>query len=211
MHHPRPHRPLKTLRHGGETELQRMRLDTAFGMAVSNIVAFFIILITAAILHPVGITNIQTSAQAAEALRPLAGDRAYVLFALGIIGTGLLAVPVLAITGALALSEVLGIEASLDDRFTKARTFYGFVAGSTLIAVAIDFTPLDPIRMLFWSAVINGIVAVPVMIAMMLLVRNETVMGRFKAGRLLTAGGWCATMAMISVVAALGYSLIAPP
>ena len=207
MHQNRPHRPLKDLKRGGDSELVRMEWDTLIGMAASNIVAFFIILTTAATLHAAGLTNIATSAQAAEALRPLAGELTFLLFALGIIGTGLLAVPVLAASAAYAVGETFGLRSTLEAKPGEAKGFYGVILAATLIGVMIDFTPLDPIKMLFWSAVINGVIAIPIMAVMMLLVTNKRVMGRFTASPMLAIGGWAATAAMLAVVTALLWTI----
>ncbi len=207
MHQNRPHHPLKDLKRGGDSELVRMEWDTLIGMAASNIVAFFIILTTAATLHAAGLTNIATSAQAAEALRPLAGELTFLLFALGIIGTGLLAVPVLAASAAYAVGETFGLRSTLEAKPGEAKGFYGVILAATLIGVMIDFTPLDPIKMLFWSAVINGVIAIPIMAVMMLLVTNKRVMGRFTASPMLAIGGWAATAAMLAVVTALLWTI----
>lgn len=207
MHQGLPHRPLRELRRGGQSEMQRMEWDTAVGMAFSNIIAFFIILTTAATLHVAGVINIETSAQAAEALRPLAGELTFLLFALGIIGTGLLAVPVLAGSAAYAIGEILGVRSSLEAKPAEAKAFYGVILAATIIGALIDFSPIDPIKMLFWSAVINGVIAVPIMIAMMLLVRDRRVMGRFTASPALAFGGWAATAVMGAVLIALLWSM----
>lgn len=208
MHQGRSRRPLREMRRGGEPELQRMKWDTVVGMVFSNLVAFFIILTTAVTLHTGGITNIETSAQAAEALRPLAGELTFALFALGIIGTGMLAVPVLAGSAAYAVAELVGARSSLEAKPENAKVFYGVILAATVAGALIDFTPVDPIRMLFWSAVINGVIAVPIMIVMMLLVRDPRVMGRFTATPALSIGGWSATATMMLVLAALLCSLV---
>ena len=184
------------------TELRRIRVDTLLGMALSNAVALFIILTTAATLHARGVTDIQTSAQAAEALRPIAGPFAFFIFGLGIIGTGLLALPVLAGSSAYALGEAFGWHVGLARKLERARAFYAVIAGATAIGVLMNFTPIDPVKALFWSAVINGVVAVPVMVAMMLLSNNRSAMGHFKLPKALNALGWLATVVM--TVAAVG-------
>lgn len=208
MHLGHSHRPLRQLKRGGDAELRRMEWDTVVGMGFSNAIAFFIILTTAATLHKAGLTDIQTSAQAAEALRPLAGELTFLLFALGIIGTGMLAVPVLAGSAAYAVGEALDLRSSLEARPADAKGFYGVIFTATMLGVLIDFTPLDPIKMLFWSAVINGIIAIPIMVVMMLLVRNKEVMGRFTATHFLAFGGWAATAVMAVVVAALAWTAV---
>jgi len=160
--HPLKKRPVEAAR-----ELQRIRLDTFFGMAVSNIVAIAIMISAAATLHAQGKTDIATAAEAAEALRPIAGDFAFALFSLGIIGTGLLSLPVLAGSAAYAFGEGHAWKCGLENKPWEAVGFYSVIAAATLLGIGIDFSPLDPIKALFWSAVINGFVAVPVMAAMM--------------------------------------------
>ncbi len=188
---------------GAEEHLRRIKIDTYLGMGFSNLVAFCIIVGTAATLHVAGFTDIQTSAQAAEALRPLAGDFAFLLFALGIIGTGLIAVPVLAGSAAYAVAETFEWRRGLDLKLLEAREFYAIIALATLGGVALDFSPIDPIKALFWSAVINGVIAVPIMVVMMLLADDAKVMGRFIVTRRLKALGWLATGTMAAAVAAM--------
>jgi NRAMP (natural resistance-associated macrophage protein)-like metal ion transporter len=178
------------------TQISRMRFDTYVGMGYSNIIALFIIVSTAATLNAHGVTNIQTSAQAAEALRPIAGVFTFALFAFGIIGIGLLSVPVLAGSGAYALGEALGWTTGLDRKPLDAKAFYGTIAVSTLIGVVINFVGLDPIKALFWSAVINGVVAVPLMAIIMLIAMRRDVMGAFVLPPALWAVGWLCTAAM---------------
>ena len=181
----------------------RIGLDTTAGMVLSNVIGFFIIVTTAATLHAHGVTEIGTAAQAAEALRPLAGPFAFLLFSLGIIGTGLLAVPVLAGSAGYAVAESLGWEGSLELPAHNAPGFYLVVAAATLAGLGAALTPLDPIRMLFWSAVVNGVVAVPLMIVMMIVVASRKIMGKFAASRALMIFGWGATALMAVVVAAM--------
>jgi NRAMP (natural resistance-associated macrophage protein)-like metal ion transporter len=188
---------------GAAQHLRRIKIDTYLGMAFSNIVAFSIMLATAATLNVAGVTDIQTSAQAAEALRPLAGNFTFLLFALGIIGTGLIAVPVLAGSAAYAVTEIFEWKRGLDLKLLEAREFYAIIALATLGGVALDFSPIDPIRALFWSAVLNGIIAVPIMVVMMLLADDPKVMGRFTIKRQLKALGWLATGTMAAAVAAM--------
>ncbi|MEP6657393.1 MAG: divalent metal cation transporter, partial [Betaproteobacteria bacterium] len=164
---------------GGRKQLRRIKTDTYIGMGFSNLIALFIIISTAATLHASGVTDIQTSAQAAEALRPVAGDFTFVLFSMGIIGTGLLAVPVLAGSAAYAVSETFQWKGGLDFKLWEAREFYAIVALATIGGVILNFTSIDPIKALFWSAVINGVIAVPIMAVMMLLGADEKVMGTF--------------------------------
>jgi NRAMP (natural resistance-associated macrophage protein)-like metal ion transporter len=185
------------------SHLNRIKFDTYFGMGFSNLIALFIIISCAATLHRNGITDIATSAQAAEALRPLAGDAAFMLFSLGIIGTGMLAVPVLAGSAAYAVAETFEWTSGLDLKLLEAREFYGIIAFATLGGVLLDFTPIDPIKALFWSAVINGVIAVPIMVVMMLLADDPKVMGAFTVTRRLKALGWLATWTMAAAVVAM--------
>ncbi len=205
MNHAKRRRPLRNLRRGGDGEMRRMTIDTSVGMLLSNVIAFFIILTTAAVLHTNGVTDIQSASQAAEALRPLAGNTTFALFALGIIGTGLLAIPVLAGSAAYGVAELAGWNATLEAKASKAKGFYGIIGAATIAGFALSFAGISPIRMLVWSAVINGIVSVPIMALMMLIVSKRNVMGRFKAGPALIAAGWTGTLLMtLAVVALLG-------
>jgi NRAMP (natural resistance-associated macrophage protein)-like metal ion transporter len=183
--------------------LRRIRWDTYIGMGFSNLIAFFIILSTAATLHAVGLVNIQTSAQAAEALRPLGGQLTFLLFSLGIIGTGLLAVPVLAGSAAYAVSESFDWQSGLDMQLHEALEFYSIVAVATVGGVILNFTHLDPMRALLWSAEINGVIAVPIMAIMMLLASREDIMGRFVIRPRLRRLGWAATAIMAVTVVAM--------
>jgi NRAMP (natural resistance-associated macrophage protein)-like metal ion transporter len=182
-------------------EISRMRLDTLVGMGYSNLISFFIIVSTAATLHAHGVTNIQTSSQAAEALRPIAGIFTFALFSAGIIGIGLLAVPVLAGAGAYAIGEALQWTTGLDRKPRDAKAFYATIAVSTVIGICINFVGLDPIKALFWSAVINGVVAVPLMAVIMLMSMRADVMGSFVLPRPLWALGWICTATMAVAVA----------
>ena len=177
-------------------ELSRIRWDTWSGMFYSDVVGFFIILATAVTLHTAGIRNIQTAAQAASALRPLAGNFAFLLFTIGIVGVGLLGVPVLAGSGAYALAETLGWSSGLGRKAGEARGFYAVIALSVLAALVLQYSPVDPMRGLFWSAVINGVVAVPLMAVITLLVSKKSVMGPFTASRPLIVLGWIGTAVM---------------
>jgi len=191
--------------------LRGIKIDTIIGMTFSNLVAFFIILSTASTLHRAGVTDIQTSAQAAEALRPLAGDLTFVLFGLGIIGTGMLAVPVLAGAAAYAVAEAAGWPGSLALVLSRGRKggrgFYGVIAAATLGGVILCFTPFDPVQELFWAAVLNGVIAVPIMAVMMLLATNSRVMRGHAIGSRLRLLGWAATAAMAVTVIALFATL----
>jgi Mn2+/Fe2+ NRAMP family transporter len=177
-------------------EMRRMRLDTLVGMAVSNVVAIAIMMSAAATLNAQGKTHVGSAADAAEALKPIAGEFAFALFSLGIIGTGLLSLPVLAGSAAYALGEAQGWKCGLDNKPWEAVGFYSVIAAATLLGIGIGFSPLDPIRALFWSAVINGFVAVPVMAAMMWLAQHPDQMGRYKVSSPIQVLGWSATALM---------------
>ena len=182
-------------------QISRMRVDTYVGMGYSNLISWFIIVTTAATLHAHGITNITTSAQAAEALRPIAGQFTFVVFSAGIIGIGLLAVPVLAGSSAYALGEALGWTTGLAREPLDAKAFYGAIAAATMIGIGFNFVGIDPIKALFWCAVINGVVAVPLMIVMMIMAMQTKVMGRFVLPWALWAMGWLCTAVMAVAVA----------
>jgi NRAMP (natural resistance-associated macrophage protein)-like metal ion transporter len=177
-------------------ELRRIQWDTWSGMLYSDLAAFFIILATAVTLHVSGVTDITTAAQAASALRPLAGDFAFVLFGAGILGVGLIGVPVLAGSGAYALCEAMGWNWGLGRKATDARGFYGVIAVSVFAGLLIQYSPISPMKALFWSAVINGVVAVPLMIVILLLVAKKSIMGRYTANRWILFLGWLATLLM---------------
>jgi NRAMP (natural resistance-associated macrophage protein)-like metal ion transporter len=185
--------------------LRRIKADTIVGMTFSNLIAFFIILSTAATLHAAGVTDIKTSAQAAEALRPLAGEFTFLLFGMGIIGTGMLAVPVLAGSAAYAVAEAAGWRGSLTLRLDRGegRGFYGVIAAATVGGVVLCFTPTDPVKELFWAAVINGVIAVPIMAVMMWLASRADAMGAHVIGPRLRRLGWIATAAMAATVIAM--------
>jgi NRAMP (natural resistance-associated macrophage protein)-like metal ion transporter len=206
MNKGRMRRPLRELSRGGDPELDRIKIDTTVGMFLSNAIAFFIILTTASVLNAHGVTNINSATQAAEALRPLAGNATFLLFALGIIGTGLLAIPVLAGAAAYGVAEVFGWHATLEAKAPDAVGFYGIIAAATAIGFGLGFTGIDAIKMLVWSAVLNGIVAVPIMAMMMVIVANPKLMGRFKARTWLVALGWVGTAIMGVAVIALFWS-----
>jgi NRAMP (natural resistance-associated macrophage protein)-like metal ion transporter len=183
--------------------LRRIRWDTYIGMGFSNLIAFFIILSTAATLHAAGVVDIQTSSQAAEALRPVGGQTTFLLFSLGIIGTGMLAVPVLAGSAAYAVTESFDWQSGMDMKLREALEFYGIIAIATVGGVALNFTHLDPMRALVWSAEINGVIAVPIMAVMMLLASREDIMGRFVIRPRLRRLGWSATAVMAVTVVAM--------
>ena len=199
-----PHTPKEVRRH-----LRRIKADTIIGMTFSNLIAFFIILSTAATLHASGVTDIQTSAQAAEALRPLAGEFTFLLFSLGIIGTGMLAVQVLAGSAGYAVSEAVGWHGTLSARLDRGegRGFYGVIAAATVGGLILCFTPTDPVKELFWAAVLNGVIAVPIMAVMMLLASRSSTMGENVIGPRLRWMGWIATAAMAATVMAMLLTL----
>jgi len=195
-------RPLERDPAEAKGEFSRIKWDTYIGMGLSNTVALAIMISTAATLNAHGVTNIQTSADAAKALEPIAGPFAFLIFALGIIGTGMLAIPVLAGSAAYAVGETFGFHVGLARKLHRAKLFYGVIAAATLVGVGLNFTPIDPVKALFWSAVVNGVVAVPVMVMMMVMGARRSVMGDFVLPGYLKLIGWVATVAM--ALAALG-------
>ena len=197
--------PLRDSSKGAREHLQRIRIDTWFGMILSNGIAFSIMLTTAVTLNAAGITDIQTSGQAAQALKPIAGNFAFVLFAAGIIGTGLLAIPVLAGSAAYAVAEAMKWPIGLGLEPVEAKGFYGIITLATLLGASIDFTSIDPIKALIWSAVLNGVIAVPIMAVMMRMAVRADIMGPFVIERRLHGLGWFATAVMaLAVVAMIG-------
>jgi NRAMP (natural resistance-associated macrophage protein)-like metal ion transporter len=189
--------------------LRRINIDTMLGMAFSNIIAFFIMLTTAVTLYTHGVHDIQTSAQAAEALRPIGGEFTFLLFAAGIIGTGMLAVPVLAGSAAYAVAETFRWPSGLGLELKAAKDFYAIIALATMVGVLLDFSPIDPVKALIWSAVINGVISVPLMIAMMRLSTQQKIMGNFVIGTRLRWLGWLATGVMAVTVSAFGLFSLA--
>ena len=189
-------KPLLQDKRSAAKELRRISWDTWSGMFYSNVIAYFIILATALTLHAAGITSINSAAEAASALRPLAGDFAFILFALGILGVGMIGVPVLAGSGAYALAEAMNWRWGLERKPQDARGFYGVIAVSVLAGLVIQYSPISPMRALFWSAVINGVVAVPLMVVIILLASRQSVMGAFISGRTTLILGWIATGVM---------------
>lgn len=179
-----------------ERELRRINLDTIIGMGVSNIIAFFIVLTTAVTLNQSGHTDIQTSAQAAQALKPIAGQFAFLLFSLGLIGTGLLSIPTLAGSTGYAAAELMNWNEGLEKQVPEAKGFYAIIVSSMVIALGIVFSPLDPIKALFWSAVLNGIIAVPILGATMVLANRRDEMGRYVAPLWQRGLGWVTTLVM---------------
>ncbi len=202
-------KPLRQAPKQAPVQFERIKVDTYIGMAFSNTVAFFIILTAAVTLHTHGILDIQTADQAAKALEPLAGRFAFLLFAAGIVGTGMLAVPVLAEAAAYAVGEAFQWTASLEKKPRQAARFYATIGAATVIGLVLNFIHLNPIKALFWSAVLNGVVAVPVMSLMMVLTQNAKVMGKFILPLYLRIGGWIATAVM--VIASLGMILTLRP
>ena len=194
-------KPLKTRPKRAPAQLQRIKIDTYLGMAFSTVIAYFIILTVAVTLHAKGKTDIDTAAQAAQALRPIAGGFASLLFSLGIVGTGLLALPVLGGSAAYAVGEAFGWPVGLERKAHEAKAYYAVLAIATLIGLAMNFTKIDPIRALVWSAMINGITAAPVMCFMMLLASDRKVMGKLTLPLYLKMIGWAgsATMALAAI------------
>ncbi len=180
--------------------LWRIKEDTYIGMSFSNVVALCIVIATAVTLNEQGITNIQTSSQAAEALRPVAGEFAFLIFALGIIGTGLLAVPVLAGSAAYAVSELYGWKASLSHGFREARGFYIIIIAATGFGTLMGYLEVDPIKALVWSAIVNGVISVPIMAAMMLVGQSKKLMGQYTISARHRFFGWSATVVMAVAV-----------
>jgi NRAMP (natural resistance-associated macrophage protein)-like metal ion transporter len=201
-------KPLIDAPNQAKANFRRIKVDTYIGMGFSNMVAFFIILTTAVTLNAHGITDIQSSAQAAEALRPIAGEFAFWLFSAGIIGTGLLAVPVLAGSAAYAMAETFKWKGSLELEPKGAKRFYSIIAISTLIGVSLCFTPIDPIKALYWSAVLNGVISVPIMTLMMLMAVRPEIMGQFTITKKLKVLGWLATLMMALAVAAMIFTAV---
>jgi len=201
-------KPLKDAPRRARRQFRRIRLDTLVGMAFSNLVALAIIMAAAATLHRQGVSEIGTAAEAAEALRPIAGQFAFLFFALGIIGTGLLAVPVLAGSAAFAVSEVEGWPRGLEYKPRQAARFYAIIVAATAAGVVLDWANVNPIKALFWSAVLNGIAAVPLMAATMVLASQPRVMGKFTCSRPLAIFGWAATAVMAAATLLFFVSLV---
>jgi len=199
--------PLKRAREQAPAQLQRIKIDTVTGMGFSNLVAMFIMLTTAATVGAHGAVQIGSSAQAAEALRPIAGDYAFVLFSVGIIGTGLLAVPVLAGSAAYAIAGALRWKNSLELELGSAKKFYAIIIAATLAGTALCFTGIDPMRALYWSAVLNGVIAVPVMVVVMRLATRPAVMGELPVSPRLRVLGWLCTAVMALAVLAMFATL----
>jgi NRAMP (natural resistance-associated macrophage protein)-like metal ion transporter len=199
--HRRHTKPLHISPRDAGPELRRIRLDTLVGMGFSHIVALCIVVATAATLHANGVREITSAAQAAEALRPIAGDLAFALFAVGIIGTGLLAVPVLAGSAAYAVSETFGWTEGLNRKPKEAKAFYGVIVLATAGGIALNFIGIDPMKALYWAAVVNGLLAPPLMTVTMFIATNPKVMGKLVLSRRLKAVGWLATAVMWVIAA----------
>jgi len=185
--------------------IERIRIDTIAGMLASNLIALAIMIATAATLHAHGITNINTAADAASALKPIAGRFAFSLFSIGIIGTGLLAIPVLAGSTGYAVAEAAGWKTGLDNMPWQARGFYSVIGAAVLLGLGIDYSPLDPIKALYWSAVLNGVIAVPMMAALMFVAQSRAKMGEFRAGWVLGGLGWLSTAVMAAATITMLY------
>jgi len=199
-------KPLLEAPHQAVDQLHRIDVDTYLGMGASNIVAFFIILTTAATLHAHGVHDIESAAQTAQALKPVAGPFAFALFAMGIVGTGLLAVPVLAGSAAYAVGETMQWKSSLESKPAKARGFYAVISIATLAGTAMNFVHINPIKALFWTAVINGVIAVPMLAAVMLVAAKQKAMGKFAISGKLRAMGWITTAVMAACVAGMAVT-----
>ncbi len=196
-------KPLRKAPRQASAQLHRIDVDTYMGMGASNVVAFFIILTTAATLHAHGVHDIESAAQTAQALKPLAGEFAFALFAMGVVGTGLLAVPVLAGSAAYAVGETMQWKSSLESAPRQARGFYAVIAIATLAGTAMNFIHVNPIKALFWTAVINGVIAVPMLTAVMLVAARRDAMGRFAISGGLRVMGWITTLVMAACVAGM--------
>jgi NRAMP (natural resistance-associated macrophage protein)-like metal ion transporter len=200
--------PLRQMPRDADNALGRINIDTLVGMALSNLVALAIMVTTAATLHGSGVTRIDTAAQAAEGLRPIAGQFAFVVFAVGIIGTGLLSVPVLASSAAYALGETRNWPVGVSKKMAQAKGFYATIGAATVIGALINALPLPPMQALVWAAVLNGIVSAPVMAMLVLLATSHSVMGRYRISTRLAIGGWAATFVMGAASIALLLSTL---
>ena len=198
-------RPLIEAPRQARAAIARIRTDTIIGMFISNLIAVAIVIATAATLHANGITNINTAADAASALKPIAGRFAFALFSLGVIGTGLLAIPVLAGSAGYAVAEALNWKTGLDNMPWQARGFYSVIGAAMLLGLGIDWSEMDPIRALYWSAVLNGVIAVPMMAALMYVAGSRSKMGKFRAGWVLGGLGWLSTAVMAAAAITMVY------
>jgi Mn2+/Fe2+ NRAMP family transporter len=201
-------KPLRLAPEQAESQIRRLRVDTFVGMGFSNLIAFFMILATAATLHAHGITDIETTSQAAQSLKPIAGRFAFLLFAAGIVGTGLLALPVLAGSAAYAVASLLGVRKGLDRPFASARAFYGILAAAMAVGLLISVSGLNPIKALYWSAVINAVISVPIMMAVMVTASRAKLMQDHVLPLAWQTLGWLATLAMAGATAAMFWSML---
>jgi Mn2+/Fe2+ NRAMP family transporter len=201
--------PLRVAPEQARRQLRRLHIDTVVGMGFSNAIAFFMIVATAATLHAHGVDHIQTTAQAAEALRPVAGEWAFLLFGIGIVGTGMLALPVLAGSAAYAIASLIPVRRGLDRPLHVAREFYAILAASMIVGGAIGTAHIDPIRALYGAAVINALIAVPIMVAVMLCASSRRIMGEFALPLRWKVPGWLATAAMAGAGAAMIGTMLA--
>ncbi len=202
---------LRSRQRAGPAQIRFATIDTNVGMAFSNLIMYFIILATGLTLFPAGKTDIKTGADAAEALRPLAGDLAGTLFAIGMIGAGLLAVPILSGSAAYAICEAFGWRFGLGARWDRAKSFYAVIVVATVIGIAMNFLGIDPIAGLFWTAVLNGVVAPPLLVLVMHAARDRKIMGDRRIGPVLTALGWIATVGMFLALVGMGYTTLFAP
>lgn len=201
-------KPLNQAPQQAPAQLNRIKLDTYIGMTFSNLIAFFIMLTTAAVLHSHNITEIQTSAEAAQALRPIAGNFAFLLFALGIIGTGLLSIPVLAGSTGYAVAETFKWNEGMELKLGFAKGFYTVIILATVIGMILGFSSIDPIKGLYWSAVINGVISIPILIVMLTMASQKSVMGNFIIGKVLKTFGWATAIIMAIAVALMFWSIL---
>ncbi len=189
-------------------DVRDMRIDTVFGMFFSNFIMFFIILTTAATLGRAGLTDIDTAAKAALALRPIAGDSAFLLFTLGVIGVGLLAVPVLAGSASYAVAEALGLKEGLYKKFREAHGFYGVITLATVVGLVVNFLAVPPFRVLYYAAILNGVLAPPLLVLMMFIANNRKIMGQHVNSRFSNFLGWIITFVMAGIALVLVKNLI---
>ena len=201
-------KPLRAAPGQARSQIRRLHIDTFVGMGFSNLIAFFMILATAATLHAHGTTNIETTSQAAQALKPIAGQFAFLLFAAGVIGTGLLALPVLAGSAAYAVASLLHLRKGLDRPLATAKPFYGVLAAAMAIGMLISMSGLNPIKALYWSAVINAVISVPIMVAVMIAASHPKLMERFVLPTVWKSLGWLATLAMAAATIAMFWAMI---
>jgi len=195
--------PLRMAPAQSAVQLQRIKIDTYVGMGFSNLIAFFMIVAAAATLHAQGIVNIETTSQAAMALKPIAGEAAFALFAAGVLGTGLLALPVLAGSAADAIASLFRLHKGLDRPPSQAKAFYGILAAAMALGVLISVVGVNPVKALYWSAVINAVISVPIMVAVMLAASSRKIMGRLALSWKWRVLGWAATAAMGAATVAM--------